>query len=368
MSNFNLTESCQLNTVMCCFTNKRDNSGVDDNADVCSHDLRDSRRSNHIQRGWAEYDNNADTYCTGFTWSNDENDASNRYKGNSLFDISFLNTVENGYIKNVPSAPMCSCIEKMPVVTSAACRKTIVSEESVTFHIDANELLVKSIDANVAFEDCDMTLEAFTEDLVPSQITAGNSCDNEREAMRNEKFWVDGDNTYFEVDEAEWTKFIGQGLLYYPIAPGEDGLAAADVEFRTALNVASNDFIVRRVCSQCMPSHRDIYYRRFTAVPPADEYNLLDLFLNDWVDTNNTKGVDFNLYDSYEDAVDGSPDTEDSTDPNAWKYCNFNRGNIGFPRDCNKDTVGKYYQYNTYKKGRRSPRYAYDNAFYTKAA
>jgi len=357
MSNFNLTESCQLNTVMCCFTHDKDvNQEIPDNTEVCSHDLRDSRRSNHIQRGWADYDNNADTYCTGFAWSDDESATSNRYKGNSLFDISFLNTVENGYTRNVPNAPMCACLEKMPKVTASHCRKTSVSDETVNYSFSATgEFVVDSIVASVGFEDCgedlkDYASNTFQRDISERVVGSAEGCDNARTALRNEKFWVPGTtDRYIEIDENEWKQIAGEGLRLWPILFAEQPYKRADLDFRSKLG-SDSDFIVRRYCDSCAPSHRDIYYRRFTEVPPSPDFNLLDLFLNNWNDTNNVRGIDFNLYSSYDDAKNGyATRSETDTDPNAWKYCNFNYLNVGFPRDCGPSGyVGN--QWNSFKR------------------
>merc|ERR1711983_755757 len=59
----------------------------------------------------------------GFTWTKEGNDPSNKYKGNLLFEVAMRYGVkENGYTRNVPHAPMCGCVEQMPVVSNADCR------------------------------------------------------------------------------------------------------------------------------------------------------------------------------------------------------------------------------------------------------
>ena len=71
------------------------------------------------------------------------------------------------------------------------------------------------------------------------------------------------------------------------------------------------------------------------------ELQFLDLFLDNWFDTSNVRGVDFNLFSTYEDAED---------DANPWIYCNYNDRNIGFPRDCGP-TGGKGGQWNSINRG-----------------
>jgi hypothetical protein len=61
---------------------------------------------------------------------------------------------------------------------------------------------------------------------------------------------------------------------------------------------------VRRLCPTCpSESHRDIVYKRISAVP--ENFNAEDLFLSNWFNTNNLLNQDFELYGSMEEAVDG---------------------------------------------------------------
>jgi hypothetical protein len=83
---------------------------------------------------------------------------------------------------------------------------------------------------------------------------------------------------------------------------------------------------VRRVCSTCKDSHKDIIYKRLTAVGSID---FEDLFLSNWFDHpnggGNVRGSDFNLFSNMGDA---------EKNLNAWTYCNYDDHGIGFPRDC----------------------------------
>jgi len=72
-----------------------------------------------------------------------------------------------------------------------------------------------------------------------------------------------------------------------------------------------------------------------------NELQFLDLFVDNWFDTNNVRGVDFNLFSTYEDAED---------DANPWIYCNYNDHNIGIPCDCGP-TGGKGHQWNSINRG-----------------
>ena len=67
-----------------------------------------------------------------------------------------------------------------------------------------------------------------------------------------------------------------------------------------------------------------IYHR--TTVIPSD-FNAYSLFTYTWKDTNNVLGTDFEIYDTYDDLLEGS---------NEWTFCNYNDPDVGYPRDCGK--------------------------------
>eukprot|EP01083_Nonionella_stella_P116835 347539_1 len=95
----------------------------------------------------------------------------------------------------------------------------------------------------------------------------------------------------------------------------------------------------------------DIYYKRFTCLPPASDFKLLDLLMNNWVSQNNTKGVDFNLYSTLEDAQDGTATVDDVVDPKAWTYVSYRnrRDNYGFPFESGP-TGRVYSQWNSFRR------------------
>lgn len=137
-SNF---ESCSLNAAMCCFVADRDGP-MTSNTDVCYHDLRNSPGSNHVQMGYAIYgDDVAGTdvraHCHGFAWD----ETSRKYAGNVLFEISmYENLSRQGRVRNVPGAPMCACMEQMPVVEEAACTDVNVGGPVFIFKYSAGQL------------------------------------------------------------------------------------------------------------------------------------------------------------------------------------------------------------------------------------
>merc|ERR1712176_1708137 len=81
--------------------------------------------ASHTASGFAVYPDDAEgnTNCMGFTWSDDASDPSSLYKGNLLFEVAMnYGLKNNGYTRSVPHAPMCACVEQMPVVSHADCR------------------------------------------------------------------------------------------------------------------------------------------------------------------------------------------------------------------------------------------------------
>ena len=103
-----------------------------------------------------------------------------------------------------------------------------------------------------------------------------------------------------ETVDSGWANVIGWGELYVPDNGGN---------LNQMLNAnPSNKRIIRRTCLGCATSHYETYYRRFTTAPS----NLIDILKSDWVSTSNVLGTDFNLYSSYEEAVNNA---------NPWTNC-----------------------------------------------
>eukprot|EP01084_Bolivina_argentea_P281456 481557_1 len=83
----------------------------------------------------------------------------------------------------------------------------------------------------------------------------------------------------------------------------------------------SNDYIIKRECESCTQHNRIIYYKRLTDLSTFDAYSNMKV----WTSTNNDLGNDFNLYSTYQDAINGI---------NAWTYCNYDEPNGGAFYEC----------------------------------
>jgi len=369
-ANMNLETSCGLQTMMCCFI--KDSYGTPEDeggfsfgtaaTDVCRHDLSDSPQSNHINKGWAVYPHSkTETLCVGFSWASEDEPL-----GNMLYDISLHNTVSKGYLEGVPGAPMCGCVEHMPTVETAACRTATVDSFEFTFNYNEEELTASNT-ASVAYSDCegDLAAEYATKhpdapDAISDYLVGEGGCAGDLETYLNDEQFIrkgQPSAARYSTPDENWSELIvGEGSRFMP---PELDLSQTDSWFRDLINAncttAGNDrmCIIRRICDSCQAeSHRDIYYRRLTGLPPmgdnidAGEVYFIDTFMNNWFDNINgvkfnVMGADFTLHSTYEDALTGE---------NPWLFCNYNDPNIGFPRDCGPDTHQPH-EWNSYRRG-----------------
>ncbi len=140
-------DNCRAQSVMCCWVQDRYDDGNGngnceqddckdadpaDNTDVCYVDMRKGRASSHVGGGGAVFSRVEDegaAHCHGFAWENDRTSMDYRYRGNLLFYVSMYDHLsERGYVREVPGAPMCACVEKMPVVEESDCTEADITE------------------------------------------------------------------------------------------------------------------------------------------------------------------------------------------------------------------------------------------------
>jgi len=339
-SNF---DQCKENTVMCCYVHDRfdgvlENLALD--ADVCHHDIKAADKSNHVQRGFTiTKGNETNTNCFGFTW--DDNAASGRFKANMLYDISMRKTLKNGYTKNVPGAPMCACIEQMPVVTKASCADVSVANEGGTLVLNTvNKTITGNITATITYGNCGgKTLKQSTTKDLSKYIV--DSCDAPTEEFMNERFYIQDvkkRSTYMNIDTTKWQQFAGYGVLFYPYGRN---MTQGDADLRKLLASSPNP-IIYRYCPHCQASHVHLYYRRKTPIPSS--VNFLNQLLNKFDNLNNTLFTDFLLYNDYNKAVQGANST-------SFQFClNDPNADVGFPHNCGElsQTWNMWNRYNAW--------------------
>jgi hypothetical protein len=319
--NFDL-ETCDAEAVMCCWkaTRKGTNPMITTgNANICHHDIADSPKSARVAGGQTLFleDSEGTSVCHGFYWDGDSK--ASDYKGNLLFHVAMEHgLLNNGFVRNVPSAPMCACVEQMPTVSKAGCSDVSVVE---TFKVIDDPVKGHYIelakDPVVTFDNCrsqDLkTAYEATKGTQLTKITATNEdCDKEAEDMIREYGFAPKDPAM------NWEPIAGRGQLAYPILSNDEVVSKMN---------ASQNKIIRRKCLECDLSHSDIYYRRVSDGPLPAGFDLQNTLLDRWVEgEHNRFNIDFELYNDYEAAL--KRDTS-----KRWTYCNFD-SHVGFPRDC----------------------------------
>jgi len=151
-------QNCDLRAAMCCWSADRqanDNNGncatpyderctdadPADNTELCAVDMgRSGQNSIYMEDGVSFFQGDIEgpVHCHGFAWGHDETEADYRYAANNLFYVSMYDHLyQRGYVRNIPGAPMCGCVEKMPVVSRADCTE-IEAHEFWKFEWDAD--------------------------------------------------------------------------------------------------------------------------------------------------------------------------------------------------------------------------------------
>lgn len=235
----------------------------------------------------------------------------------------------NGYVRNVPGAPMCGCIEQMPVITHSDCTDIDVTKTwQVTTTED--EVSIALYDTDIQFSDCQDLEKTHNEknpDIDISEHITGE-CDSTVDSKITAEFNI-------EKDPQVWIPVTGKGIYYLDEVSSE--------EFRDIWANSENQ-ILRRRCVDCKDSHKDIYYRRFDQNGLPEGFDLLHIVKDYWYSSpsieHNDFQVDFKLYSTYEDA---------KNDTNNWQACNFNDANVGFPRDCGPTRLVGH-QWNTFTR------------------
>jgi len=342
--------TCATNAAMCCWPQDRqanDNNGncatpydencVDkdpaDNTDLCFVDPARGNASTGYDApdGVLVYpDDNGRgegaIHCHGLAWSNDVNDHTARYKANNLFYVSMYDHMyQRGYVKNVPGAPMCGCVEQMPTVSRSDCTQVDLTETiQITYNPEANiPFHSKLTSVEIDFNACQginnrnndlwayMARLYYQGDITPSQFgKAGrtitdNGCGEATRFALNDRHLTAG----YDHDVATWTNVAGRDALRLHDHYGHRAFARSLTPSTTDPN-NTHYGIIYRACASCIQTHRKIFYRRRTPVPEG--FDLLDniLYRKSSGDGANKWTEDFSLHSSYKDALD---------DVNPWK-------------------------------------------------
>jgi len=378
LTNFNLN-TCNAHAAMCCWVTDRqanDNNGncatpydvncvnkdPADNTDLCYVSHPDGNLSTKFDStngftGFPGDDNNNSNdaegpiHCHGFAWAEDDNDYTARYKANNLFYVSMYDHMyQRGYVRNVPGAPMCACVEQMPRVSRSDCTQIDVVEQ-YTLLYDGSKFHGSLDSIEVTFNACrgidnrNNDLWAYMGRLygegkvtakqwaqLGNTVVENNNCDmaiNFHLATKHN--FVIG----YRHDTNTWARAASKGALT-EIGESQYGKEG----FKASWNLGGKNILMRK-CQDCARSHQTIFYKRKTPVPadnfgfvPADlsQYTLSDLLMivSNYRDSSNRSlpghvyGTDFEIYSTLSDALAGT---------NEWK-CTSYKYTVGFPGDC----------------------------------
>ena len=224
---------------------------------------------------------------------------------------------------------MCGCVEKMPLVTRADCTEIEALQIWKLSKGNDSNLSVTLNRVELDFNACasngnggNNDLESFYRRLKKEGRASEEDYNKLKETLVSQKGCDSAVHDLFYEKGYElnpvlpgWSQVYGKGLYTYPDNTHNELWA----DWSPTSHVVEPVFYVRRLCQSCHhDSHRDIIYKRLTPVP--EDMDVRDLFLANWVSANNTLGVDFDLFSSFEDALE---------DLNPWEYCNYNDQRIG---------------------------------------
>ena len=111
---------------MYCWLDSRSDTALVNNSDV--YYVKASRCTSHVAYGYSIYRDSSEgtVDCHVFTWGTDGGSISSALEGNALFKVGFMNNLYEGLkgnIEQVPGAPICGSMDRIPVVMNAACTK-----------------------------------------------------------------------------------------------------------------------------------------------------------------------------------------------------------------------------------------------------
>jgi len=315
---------CREQSVMCCWTADSSDSGEGtctnsagcqdgepkDNTDICYVDIENNPFASHTPSGFAVYPDNKEgsANCMGFTWTNGEDDFSNLYKGNLLFEVAMkYGLKENGYTRSVPHAPMCACVEQMPVVSNADCRDVDSPTKAWYFtshlHSDFSKIMYDGLRLN--FNDCDGKDLATHYETIHSKAISNpvkGGCSNAEKEFIKEKGYSR------QNIPVEWVLVAGKGAygdltLSEQIFDGDTRHSSMTREEFEELWARSERILLRR-CRDCSPFHKEIYYKRLNETSLPSNVDILYDVKEHWQEYENNKwGENFDLYSSYSNAI-----------------------------------------------------------------
>ncbi len=186
-------QECPMGVIECCYTASRGDTPLEGNSEMCALDMTGAAKSNHIKsQSYTFYDTQPsnEMYCTGFAYEKDSVEDAVKY--NTLFHLAMKqNLHDKGLVRNIPGAPMCGCVEQMPIVDNADCVKP-----NVQYTMDDNG----DVGVDITWESCGTDLYSYYEGLsgrndiekyfVKSKIVGKDQCASAATAFMNDMMLV----------------------------------------------------------------------------------------------------------------------------------------------------------------------------------
>lgn len=184
-------DQCDIGAAMCCWVDSRSDTELVDNTDVCYVNMKASRRTAHVADGYSIYGDSSEgaVNCHGFAWGTDNGSISSALKGNALFKVGFMDNLFQelkGSVEQVPGAPMCGCMDRMPVVTNAGCTNVTDSTSvvDVTFNAAIGVFNATFTVGTIEYNDCgdlkhhykSLAVEDHNRDFMDSRIVGDGGC------------------------------------------------------------------------------------------------------------------------------------------------------------------------------------------------
>merc|ERR1712176_13343 len=336
LNNFDTEASCDSMAVMCCWNSDSSKVGEGENGeplkntDICYVDIENSALASHTASGFAIFPNDAEgsANCMGFTWKNDEADHSNLYKGNLLFEVAMrYGLKDNGYTRSLPHAPMCACVEQMPVVSHAD-YKDLEAVHTYFVSVDDTSLLSITQEVDITFNNCgNKGLAEYYREIHTNEGNSNTIVDRITGGCEESESSFLKDRGIMKERSVKWVKVAGKGSYSDPSLSEQllDGTHSSMTRNEFEELWANSKKILLRRCKYCNQYHQYAYYKRYDEKGLPENVDILHDVKEHWSQyENNTVNVDFNLFPTYDDAVQ---------DKYKWQSVNSNYYNIGFPRD-----------------------------------
>jgi len=148
-----------------------------------------------------------------------------------------------------------------------------------------------------------------------SQNLVGSSPNSCWIAEKKFWYWSQGLVRGYTYNTSNWVQIAGVDAFNFSSSFGK-------YHFDLMLNASSHQ-IIHRVCGSCLDSHKHVYYKRLTPVPPA-LHVLSNIQFSSTIVPGQVYGQDFLLFSTYDDALD-------PTNAKAWPC---RQANSTFPYGC----------------------------------